>query len=249
MMCEHGEITPKPDYALFADTKWEPPSVYDHLDWLETQTSIPILRVSNGRNLYEDVWNGVGHDDHLFTDIPVFAITHRGEAQLSRRQCTCHYKIVPLQAKVRELLGRRKGARTGPRAVQYIGISTDEAHRMKPSGVSWIDHTWPLVDVGMSRIDCVEWFADKYPAVKLPKSSCIGCPFHNDALWLQLSNAHPKEMAATIALDHRLRSPDRPQNPNTQRLPEYLHRSARPLGRRNSETPTQRRRRPSVVLV
>ena len=56
LMAEAGEIEPRPDAAIFADTGWEPAAVYQHLDWLETQTSIPIHRVSNGRNLYDDTW-------------------------------------------------------------------------------------------------------------------------------------------------------------------------------------------------
>ena len=230
LMGESGEITPRPDAAIFADTGWEPAAVYTHLDWLETQTSIPIHRVSNGRNLYDDTWNGVGYDDHYFTDIPVFAIDKDGKAQLSKRQCTRNYKIQPIQAKVRELIGRKKGVRNGPVACQYIGISRDEAHRMKPSGTSWIENSWPLIDAGMTRFDCVRWFESHYPGRPLVKSSCIGCPFHADAEWLKLADAAPAEMDAAISLDARLRSPDRPRNPNTQSLPEYLHRSGKPLG-------------------
>lgn len=230
LMAEAGEITPRPDAAIFADTGWEPAAVYAHLDWLETQTSIPIHRVSNGRNLYDDTWDGVGYGGSLFTDIPVFAIDKKGKPSLSIRQCTRNYKIHPIQAKVRELLGRKKGVRSGPVALQYIGISRDEAIRIKPSGVSWIDHAWPLIDAGMTRLDCLRWFESHHPGRPLVKSSCVGCPFHSDAEWLKLADAAPAEMDATIALDARLRSPDRPQNPNTQMLPEYLHRSGQPLG-------------------
>ena len=31
LMAAHGEITPMPDCAIFADTGWEPKAVYDHL--------------------------------------------------------------------------------------------------------------------------------------------------------------------------------------------------------------------------
>ena len=229
MMAEAGEIEPRPDYAVFADTGWEPSGVYKHLDWLESQTSIPIIRVSNGRNLYDDTWDGVGHTNNLFTEIPVYALASDG-ITLAKRQCTRNYKIYPIQAKVRELLGRKKGVRHGPTALQLIGISRDEAMRMKPSGKAWIENAWPLIDAGMTRLDCLRWFETHYPGRPLVKSSCVGCPFHSDAEWLKLADANPAEMDATIALDARLRSADRPQNPNTLRLPEYLHRSGRPLG-------------------
>ena len=230
LMADQGLIEPKPDYALFADTGWEPFNVYTHLDWLETQVSIPIIRVSNGRNLYDDTWNGVGSSGHRFTDIPVFAIDSYGDVQLSKRQCTRNYKIVPQQRKIRELLGRKPGVRTGPTAMQQIGISCDEAMRMKPSGKSWIEHTWPLIDAGMTRVDCLRWFQAMYPGRPLVKSSCVGCPFHSDGQWLQLAEDMPEEMDRTIALDTRLRSPERPLNGNTKMLDEYLHKSAKPLG-------------------
>ena len=57
----------------------------------------------------------------------------------------------------------------------------------------------------------------------------MGCPFHSDAEWMWLADHCPEDLEKTIALDKRLRSPCRPQNPNTQMLVEYLHKSGRPL--------------------
>ena len=37
LMAAHGEITPMPDYAIFADTQAEPDHIYEWLDWLEGQ--------------------------------------------------------------------------------------------------------------------------------------------------------------------------------------------------------------------
>ena len=105
LMAEAGEIEPRPQGAVFADTRWEPPDVYVHLDWLETQTTIPIHRVGD-RDLYQDTWDGVGHGGNTFTEIPVFALKPNGEMALSVRQCTTNYKINLIHRKVRELVGR-----------------------------------------------------------------------------------------------------------------------------------------------
>ena len=113
---------------------------------------------------------------------------------------------------------------------QWIGISLDEIVRMKDSGVGYIAHRFPLVEMRMTRLDCLAWFKENYPGRPLVRSSCVGCPFHSDAEWLHLANDCPDDMERAIALDERLRSPDRPQNPNTLRLPEYLHKSGKPLG-------------------
>jgi hypothetical protein len=37
LMAARGEVTPMPDFAVFADTQAEPTNVYKWLDWLETQ--------------------------------------------------------------------------------------------------------------------------------------------------------------------------------------------------------------------
>jgi len=57
LMAAKGEITPMPDYAIFADTMAEPQGVYAWLDWLEGQLPFPVIRVSKG-NLYEDIMDG-----------------------------------------------------------------------------------------------------------------------------------------------------------------------------------------------
>ena len=60
LMAEQGLILPRPIAAVFADTGWEPRQVYQHLEWLELQTTIPVYRVSNRRDLYRATWDGVG---------------------------------------------------------------------------------------------------------------------------------------------------------------------------------------------
>ena len=43
LLAHHKEIEP-PDYAVFADTGWEPKAVYKHLDWLE------LFKFSSGQS-------------------------------------------------------------------------------------------------------------------------------------------------------------------------------------------------------
>lgn len=63
-------VLPKPDVAIFADTKWEPAAVYAHLDKLEVvlaTAGIPLLKVSNG-NLREDAIDPT----HRYASVPYF---------------------------------------------------------------------------------------------------------------------------------------------------------------------------------
>jgi hypothetical protein len=80
-----------------------------------------------------------------------------------------------------------------------IGISTDEAHRMKPSREAWSVHRWPLIEKGMSRWDCIQWMA-KHGYPEPPKSSCIGCPFHSDNEWRALRD-DPESWADAVEID------------------------------------------------
>ena len=42
LMAAHGEITPMPDCAIFADTQSEPAAVYEHLAWLMSPNVLPF---------------------------------------------------------------------------------------------------------------------------------------------------------------------------------------------------------------
>lgn len=221
-----GTFGEPPDAAIFADTGWEPKQVYEHLTWLQGQVDIPIYVVSSGHNLYDDTYSGMNISGRPYTDIPAHVLKADGKTALGKRQCTSRYKIRPIEAKFRELLGRKPRSRSGPKGEQWLGISTDEWFRAKPSGRSYIINRHPLLEQGISRQDCVDWFARVFPGQPLAKSSCVGCPYHSDDLWLRLADQDPEGMDKAIKLDVRLRDPERPQGRIST---QYLHRSCRPL--------------------
>lgn len=186
LMAAHGELTPMPEGAIFADTCCEPLAVYHWLAWLEKQLPFPVYRVVEKRGLLHHIMRSVRR--HRFAGAPFFTESTT-EAGMLRRQCTSEFKIKPMLQKVRELIGLRKGQR-GQRhriqAVQWIGISVDEATRMKPSRVHWIERRWPLVEIRMSRNDCLKWLKKRnYPLP--PPSACTFCPYHSDAEWRHLT--------------------------------------------------------------
>ena len=41
LMADTGMMEPPPDLAIFADTSWEPPHIYTHLNWLESELVNP----------------------------------------------------------------------------------------------------------------------------------------------------------------------------------------------------------------
>ena len=221
---------PKPDIAIFADTGWEPEYVYRHLGWLEDQLDFPLVRVSSG-NIKENLRKGRTVSGHPFIDIPLFTVSADGKKGILRRQCTNHYKIDPIHKKVRVMAGGKPG-RPFPkdrRVEMWLGISTDEASRMKPSRETWVDHRWPLVDLRMSRQDCVEWFATQYPGRQLRRSACVICPYRSDGHWVELRESEPESYREAVEFDRWLRKSK--SNPVRRLLGgrPYLHYSRRPL--------------------
>jgi hypothetical protein len=134
------------------------------------------------------------------------------------RQCTHDFKITPIRKKIRELIGR-------PRAgcIQlWIGISLDEAFRMKESDVKYIDNRWPLIEKRMRRSDCLIWM-EKHGYPKPGKSACVFCPYHNDAAWREMKQNDPVSFAQAVEIDNRIK------NIPKQIEPWYVHRSLAPL--------------------
>lgn len=198
LMAAAGEIE-RPDCAIFADTGWEPSAVYRHLDWLETQLPYPVHRVSAG-DIRDSVATG------RYEPIPWYV-----EGGIGRRQCTKVYKLYPIRKQVRVMLGG-KTPRGG--CEMWIGISTNEAHRMKQPNVQYIVNRWPLIELGMSRNDCIAWLRRR--GVATPRSACCGCPMLSDADWRERQSQ--PEWQDTVALSRKLAATG-----------QYMHRSLKPL--------------------
>ena len=248
-----------PDCAIFADTGWEPKAVYDHLAWLMSSNVLPfpVHIVSNGNIRNQLMEAGAGN---RWASIPAFTrtvtpvgsrvpildededgeIVTVGTRQtrtetisigMIRRQCTSDYKIVPIRRKVRELAGLTRRRSPGePVVEQWIGISTDEVVRMKPSREAWQANRWPLIEQRMSRRDCLAWLRrHDYP--EPPKSACIGCPFHDDARWRFMRDHDTDAWIDAVEVDRAIRSGLR-----GIRGQVFLHRSGVPLDRADLST-------------
>jgi hypothetical protein len=226
LMIARGELPPV-DCAIFSDTGWEPKAVYEWLNWLETQLPYPVHRVSAG-NLRDDTVNRSNTTGGRFAAVPWFTLNPDGSKGMGRRQCTAEYKLRPLQRKVVELMG---GKRPKGGTEMLIGISTDEAWRMRPSRVQYIVNTYPLITADMSRQACLKWMEQRqYP--KPPKSSCIGCPFHSAEQWRALT---PEEFSDAVEVDRAIRNLGR-----GIRGQQFMHASRKPLDEVDFSTPEER---------
>ena len=231
LMAERGEYDlPKPDVAVFADTGWEPPSVYKHLDWLQEQLSFEVVRVSAG-NIKDNILEGTSPDGNNYLGIPAFLVSADGSAAVAARQCTTKYKVRPINRYLRDRLGFTP-RRRAPKQVQveiWMGISADEVLRQKESRDEWATNRYPLIELGFSRAQLFRWFTEHYPDRYLPRSSCIGCPYRTDGEWKWLKTNDPDAFEEAVFVDRALREVPVVRNAITRKGSAFLHKSRMPL--------------------
>ncbi len=228
-----------PAAAVFADTQDEPASVYTWLAWLEVQLPFPVHRVTAGRLSEWSLKMRVTKDGRRYssTDIPFFTLSSDNQVgRITQRSCTRDFKLAPIFKKQRELAGIKRGQKTVG-VVQWIGISTDEILRMKPSREPWSESRWPLVEKRMNRADCLRWMQSK-GFQSPPRSACIYCPFHNDAEWRRLKLEEPSEFEKAVQFEKSVGKAKR-ESANFDCVP-YLHRSCVPLSEVDFSTEEER---------
>lgn len=228
LMTAAGEITPMPKAAIFADTQGEPDSVYRWLDWLEKQLPFPVIRTTRGSLADASVKVVRSKRSNLLYMkrlIPAFVKQTDGKQGMMGRTCTYDYKIDVLIREARKLCDWRRGEKRHL-VTMWIGISTDEAHRMKPSRKPFIVHRWPLIEAGVSRAACLAWMRNA-GLPQPPRSACVFCPFHSDDEWQRLKTEEPAEFAKAVAYEHRLQAAASQQEA-MKGIP-FLHESCTPL--------------------
>lgn len=201
---------PKPDHVVFADTQAEPQEVYQAVEEDKAaceRAGIPFRVVTHGDLSATDKWGG------LF--IPAFTLNERGEGGMLRRQCTQRFKVAPIRKLVREL-----GATAESPVEMWLGISTDEVVRVKPSDVRYAVHRWPLIELGLSRDDCVNLLSER--GITPAKSACVFCPYHSASEWRRIK-ANPADWQAAVEYDRAIRK-TRPAGGDV-----YVHVSRQPL--------------------
>jgi hypothetical protein len=231
LMAAKGEL-PMPDCAIFADTQAEPKAVYEWLDWLENELPYPVYRVTAGslteKNLEVRVSQKSGRT-YSKKLIPAFMLSPDGKKGLLGRGCTVDFKIVPVVRQIRKLLGLKSVRSKEILVHQWIGISMDEIIRMKDSRESWIKHTFPLIDMKMTRKNCLDWMK-KNGYSEPPRSACTYCPFHSDDEWLRVKQ-NKEEWEAVINFEEELQKTA--SKCELLKGVPYLHSSCKPISEIN----------------
>lgn len=239
LMSLHGDL-PRADCAIFADTGFEPRAVYEHLNWLsahvwhefdfeiheemkrETKASRDPRTGKKAYRVMPLATDAVNPE--TYSRIPFFVKNDDGSKGILSRQCTRDWKVDVVKQKIRRLSGLRyRQPAKSVLAEMWLGISTDEASRMKDSPDRNFINRFPLIEQSMSRADCLAWMTRHgYP--KPPKSACIGCPFHDDNFWRDMKENSPGEWQQAVEFDRAIRCVK-----PTVRQPCFVHSSLKPL--------------------
>ena len=203
---------PRPERIVMADTGREASLTWAYLhEHIDPLLALAELKVEIAPHSLSKV------DTHAKTGAgrPLFPVFTDSGGRLPNL-CSVEWK--------RRVVGRWLRAEGyGPRkpVVQWLGISTDEVHRMKPSDLEWAALDFPLIDLNLKRSDCIT-LVEKAGLPTPPRSSCWMCPFRSDAEWMSLRERGDGDWDRAVKMDRQIR-----KDGIAGEL--FLHRSARPL--------------------
>jgi hypothetical protein len=204
-MAALGDIEPL--VAVHADTRHERSGTYAYAaqmtPWL-TERGVEVVTVRSDATPLIGQWGGVS--------VPAYS-----DGGLVRRQCTGDWKIAPIHRWIQAHRNRQP-------VDLLMGISLDEVQRMRDSDVKYLRNVYPLVDLRMTRADCMRYLTDHGLPVP-PRSACVFCPLQSARDWRAVKT-HAGDWQKAIEADETIRY-GRMHGKRGAEM--FVHRSLRPL--------------------
>jgi len=190
---------PKPDLAVIVDTEREQSTTWTYMDAVITpalaSVGLVLHRVKKSDYATVDLYGGADGETLL---MPVFT-NKSGEIGKLPTYCSTEWKT---------RVARRWATAQGvERADMWLGISTDEKHRMKACNGKW-GYEHPLITLGMNRGDCEALVVKRMGWPKPPRSSCWNCPNHTQEEWRDIKENKPEDWTQVIKFDREIRLRD-----------------------------------------
>ena len=129
------------DIILFCDTGVEFPQMHEHIEKLEKEIPIPIVRLKAEKSF--EYYLLYHKPKRRNPNHPLAGNVGYGWADSRNRWCTAVMKVRVINKYLSAL-------RKDYEVIQYIGIAADEPKRIR-------EHCYPLVEWGMTEKDCLNY--------------------------------------------------------------------------------------------
>lgn len=129
------------DLILFCDTGLEFPQMYRHIEKLEKNITIPIVKLKAERTF--EYYLLEHRPKRRNPNNPLAGNVGFSWADSRSRWCTAVLKVRVIDKYLRDLKKQYE-------VIQYIGIAADEEKRIR-------EHRYPLVEWGMTEKECLEY--------------------------------------------------------------------------------------------
>lgn len=207
---------PRPDFAFMTDTGREKSSTWPFVDGFirpalaSVGLELTIVKAADFTNNLNVIYTSEDGDTTVL--LPGFTTLNGGNGKL-RAFCSGKWKRDVAERWMRSI-GIQK-------VRNWIGISRDEARRIRAQHRGWLELWYPLIfEVPLTRVQCVELIRAQGWTGEIPHSACWMCPNQSDSEWLEMKLNQPQDFAAACNLEAETRAHD----PHF-----YLHPSCRPL--------------------
>ena len=208
IMCIDGRL-PRPDLFMFADTGDEPVAVYEHVQkWkhiLECEGfEFKTVRKQPEESLSDHVLNRLKRNKAGISYPPLYVERkqeHRDGRMPLWRGCTRTFKSRVLDQETKKWASVPRGYKGPPMVEKWLGISIDESSRMRLSTEKWYTFKYPLIDLRVSRTDCIGII--KKAGESAPRSACVYCPFHSNREWRRVRSV-PEDWNKAVNFEKEL---------------------------------------------
>ena len=123
-----------------------------------------------------DIQTNALKPDSKIGDMPFHTLDKNGKKTMLKKYCTKEFKTKPCWKLIRAEYG---ASYKSPVSV-WLGYTTDEATRMKPSSQKYEVRRYPLIEQRIYRQHCQEWL-DTHGFETVARSACVACPYRRDS--------------------------------------------------------------------
>lgn len=207
-----GDIQkPKNFLVLNADPGMENSGTYIYVQKMKNlcqEQNIPFFTVP-GKNLYKDIVNLKNTPATRFDNPPYWMLGKSGKIGRLKQKCTYMYKIAPMDRFLRSYLWKnfgisKKGTLREKLVEKWIGFTSSELERIKPSKQKYIYFSYPLIDLKMSNKDVLDYYL-KHNLVPPPRSVCNACFANGLETFKEMFHSRPEDWKQAVNVDNSIR--------------------------------------------